>query len=263
MMTYHAMAMNCRHPGEFCIDRPRGSGDNLLIIFKTNALITIDGNTIAAPPDSAVLYSLGAPQLYQSCGKMYIDHFLHFDCCESDQFHTTSGVPFNQLIYMNDANEVEDILRMISREYVSQSSHKEKYLDILIQMLLLKISDSTRKSNSPFEKNPHISRLNAMRAEMYSNAGQFGSVNEIANRLNLSPSYFQQLYHAQFGVSCYEDLLTARMKTAQYYLHNTMLTVKEIAMLCGYENDICFMRTFKKRTGLTPMEYRSDFSTHQ
>jgi len=98
--------------------------------------------------------------------------------------------------------------------------------------------------------------LNMLRAEMYSNAGKFKSVADMAERINVSPSYLHQLYKDQFGISCYDDLLSAKIKTAQYYLGNSTLSVKEISSICGYDNSVCFMRRFKDRVGLTPSEYR-------
>lgn len=74
--------------------------------------------------------------------------------------------------------------------------------------------------------------------------------------MNLSPSYFQALYKKNFGISCYEDILSAKIRTGQYYLSTTDIAVKEISNLCGYGNEISFMKIFKKRTGLTPSEYR-------
>ena len=74
--------------------------------------------------------------------------------------------------------------------------------------------------------------------------------------MSLSASYFQTLYRAEFGVSCYEDVLRAKTGLAEYYLANTDMQVREIAALCGFENDVHFMRQFRKRTGSTALEYR-------
>lgn len=256
MMIYHAMGMNIRHEGDFCIDRPNGSGDNLLLIFKTNALVFLDGGWLSVPPDSAILYSRTAKQLYRTCGESYVNHFLHMDCCEEDDFHQSSGLEFNRLFRLRSAAPAEELLRMIGREEMSDSPNREKYIDMLIKMLILKLADSASESGFSSPLTRHSAAMNALRAEIYSNSGQLGSVEELAKRLNLSPSHFQQLYRAQFGVSCYEDLLSARIKTAQYYLSGTNLSIKEIAGLCGYENDVCFMRRFKQRMGITPSEYR-------
>ena len=50
--------------------------------------------------------------------------------------------------------------------------------------------------------------------------------------------------------------LGQRKTGAFIFLNAPMMTVKEISDLCGYGNEICFMKIFKKRTGITPSEYR-------
>ncbi len=255
MMKFHAIGIDVRHVGDFCIDRPTGSGDNLLVIFKTNALLVADDKEIIVPPNSAILYTAGQKQYYRSICKSYVNHFLHFDGGETDAFYADAGISFNTLMQLDNIEIVEEILKMISREQVLNSKNKDMYMDMLIKMLILRIADSL-VDFLPDSQTPHTRALEVLRADIYSNAGQFSSIRQLAEKMNLSSSHFQQLYKKQFGISCYEDLLTAKVKAAQYYLSSTMLSVKEIAALCGYENDICFMRQFKKRTGLTPTEYR-------
>lgn len=257
MMTLGEMGMNFRHGRDFEINRPNGSGDNLLIVFKTAAIAEINGETVNVLPDSAILYSVGAPQLYRACGDMYINHWIHMDCCENDDFHKTTGLTFNKIIKLTNVSEAEDIIHMMSREGISDLPSKNKYMDLLIKMLLLKLGDNG-KGGTAIVANHHYSELRQLRAEIYSSPGQYCSIDCLAGKVNLSPPHFQRLYKEQFGVSCYEDLLSAKIKAARYYLKNTSMTVKEISSACGYENDICFMRRFKQRTGLTPTEYREN-----
>lgn len=152
MMKYHTMGINIRHEGAFCIDRPHGSADNLLVVFKTPAKITINNNEIIVPPDSAILYSKGEKQLYSTCGELYVNHFLHMDCDEYGEFCKTSEIPFNKPVLLNDVEAVTDVLKAISCEIVSTSANKEKYIDLLIKMLLLRITDDSRSVSKPHEK---------------------------------------------------------------------------------------------------------------
>lgn len=256
MRALHAMGLNVRHTGDFCIDRPKGSGDNLLIVFKTNALLRNQGKEIIVPPNSAIVYRKNTAQYYRCICDNYVNHYLHFEGCEEDIFYKEAGFSFDTLLYLQNIDVVEDILRMISREQVSLSQNKELCIDMLIKTLMLKLADANVEENQVLQ-NHHGAELEALRAEIYSNAGQFFSVEQLADKMSLSSSHFQQLYRKHFGVSCYEDLLCAKTKAAQYYLSTTILSVREIASLCGYENDVCFMRQFKKRTGFTPTEYRN------
>lgn len=56
-MTLHSMGIGYKHDRNFRISRPNGSGDNLLLIFKTPAFITVNGTEITVVKDTAVLYS--------------------------------------------------------------------------------------------------------------------------------------------------------------------------------------------------------------
>lgn len=44
---------------------------------------------------------------------------------------------------------------------------------------------------------------------------------------------------------------------SKYYLKESDMSVRNIADYCGYENEIYFMRQFKKHIGVTPSEYRN------
>ncbi len=255
-MELHTIGINIRHGGNFCIDRPHGSGDYLLIVLKTNAFLTINGQEIMVSPDSCILYKKDSKQLYRTCGKTYVNHYIHFDCFEED-FITQKGIPFDTPFFLPNPIEIEDLLKMISREKISSSISKAENIDLLLKLLLLKISDSVSDSNVQSDNTQHREELTALRAEIYSNAGQYTSIKELAKKMNQSISHFQMIYHTQFGISCYDDLLTAKVMSAQHYLSSTALSIKEIALLCGYEHDTCFMRIFKKRTGLTPTQFRT------
>jgi len=252
MIRLKTMGINIKHLGEFCIDRPNGSGDYLLIIFKTDALLYLDGEERMAPADSAIIFGKGTKQYYRSICGNYVNHFLHFDI---DDDYDLAGITTNSLLIPASMAETEDILSVLSREHFSASPNKERFIDILMRFILLKVCE-TKAGLYSMPTSANSESLNMLRAEMYSNAGKFKSVADMAERINVSPSYLHQLYKDQFGISCYDDLLSAKIKMAQYYLGNSTLSVKEISSICGYDNSVCFMRRFKDRVGLTPSEYR-------
>lgn len=252
MFRANNIGLDIRHIGDFKIDRPNGSGDYLLVVFKTNARLVIGDKEITVPPDSAVIFEKGERQLYGTICGNYVNHFLHFDVDDADVLY---DIELNRLLVPENIREIETHLRMLSREMLSLSDKKDAYIDMLIKMLLMKLSEE--KNAEPVMLNSvHGSAFLSLRAQIYSNAGQFCSVSQLAKCANISLSHFKALYKKLFGISCYEDLLSAKIKLAQFYLSSTDLTVKEIALLCGYETDTCFMRRFKGRTHMTPREYR-------
>ena len=255
MLTLTAIGMNYRHPENFRIERPNGSGNMLLLIFKTAAQVVLGGEKITVRPDSALLYNCDTPQLYMASGGVYIDHWLHFETDEKCPVTDICGFPADRPVKLSGTAEAENIMQMIIREQLSALPSRDLNLDLMLRLLLSKLSEATL-TDTLAASQPYSETLSRLRAEIYSNAGRFSSVAQLASRANLSSSYFQRLYTKQFGVSCYEDLLTAKIRTAEYYLLSTDLTIREIAENCGYENDVVFMRLFRKRTGMKPGEYR-------
>lgn len=251
-MQLHSMGIAYRHDGGFAIDRPNGSGDNLLLIFLTAAYVVTNGEKRVLPAGSAILYSKGTPQVYGAVGAEYVNHWVHFDCAENDIFFDRAGAVFDNPVTAPSLPDAEKVLDMLRLE--SLSDENGHCVDLLLRLLITK---SACTGGMP-PKNPHSSRLRALRAEIYGNPAGHFTVGGLAKKLSLSPTYFQTLYKNEFGVSCYEDILAAKTELAEYYLRNTALPVSAVAELCGYENDVHFMRQFRQRTGKTPSSLRKE-----
>lgn len=257
-MKLHDIGLGFCHSPDFRINRKNGSGDNLLLIFKTPAIITLSGTDESVPADTAVLYSKGTEQSYGACGEPYVNHWLHFDADEADSFYHSVRLPFNEPIQLKNCPACENVMNEIYSERLSGSAVSEVCIDALLRLLLIRISENSSLYENSASDNPHSLELRRLRAEIYANTNVAVSVSSLARRVGLSPSYFQAVYKSQFGVSCYEDVITARICTAKYYLRSTQLSIKEISVLCGCENPEHFMRQFRTRTGKTPTEYRND-----
>lgn len=78
----------------------------------------------------------------------------------------------------------------------------------------------------------------------------------MADYVHMSPFYFQHLYKELYHISCMQEVILARIERAKFYLTTTDMSVKAVSDFCGYENDLHFIRQFKKKEGLTPTQYR-------
>ena len=50
-------------------------------------------------------------------------------------------------------------------------------------------------------------------------------------------------------------LISQRINYAKNLLQNKSMPIKEIAILCGYQNQLYFSNDFRKHTGLSPREF--------
>lgn len=83
---------------------------------------------------------------------------------------------------------------------------------------------------------------------------------DIASRLNLSPSRTRHLFKETFGEGFKEYLIQLRVNEAKRLLSCTDLPTMEICMQCGFQSHSPFYRAFKKIVGMTPQEYRHQSS---
>ena len=92
-----------------------------------------------------------------------------------------------------------------------------------------------------------------MRESLYKNI----SPEQIALELNISYSGFRRAFREFTGTSPLKYIIELKLNEAKRLLSTTFLSVKEIAYKLNFDNPDYFPVFFKKRTGLTPIEYRN------
>ncbi|EGD48875.1 two component transcriptional regulator, AraC family [Ruminiclostridium papyrosolvens DSM 2782] len=84
------------------------------------------------------------------------------------------------------------------------------------------------------------------------------SLISVASYVNVSPSHFSTIFSQEAGENFIEYLTKVRVKKAMELLKTTSLKSSEIAYNVGYNDPHYFCYIFKKATGITPKEYRSE-----
>ena len=78
----------------------------------------------------------------------------------------------------------------------------------------------------------------------------------LAESVNLSPSRLHQLFRDETGTSPARHLKSLRLREAKRLLETTFLSVKEIRIKVGVDDESHFTRDFRGAYGCTPTEYR-------
>ena len=79
---------------------------------------------------------------------------------------------------------------------------------------------------------------------------------DVLEHLGVSRSYFSTVFKEKTGQSFVEYLTNLRMEKAKEYLRETGLCTYEIAERIGFADPHYFSLTFRRRTGMTPRQYR-------
>lgn len=82
------------------------------------------------------------------------------------------------------------------------------------------------------------------------------SIEEISAHCYYSKSYFMRFFKENMGVGFIQYLNDYRLEIAAKLLHETDSNIIEIASAAGFENLSYFNRSFKKKYGISPGNYR-------
>ncbi len=88
------------------------------------------------------------------------------------------------------------------------------------------------------------------------------SMSCLAQELGVSYSWFRGRFTAHTGLGPHQYLLELRLVRARHLLAETDLSVKEIALQTGFEDEHYFSRLFRQKLNLTPGQWRSRSRRH-
>jgi AraC-like DNA-binding protein len=86
------------------------------------------------------------------------------------------------------------------------------------------------------------------------------TLTEVAKIANMSETSFSRFWKKRTSTTFVDSINKIRIGNASRLLIDTTNTIAEIAYKCGFNNISNFNRIFKKKKGLTPKEFRDNFT---
>ncbi|OGV62056.1 MAG: hypothetical protein A2283_23545 [Lentisphaerae bacterium RIFOXYA12_FULL_48_11] len=120
---------------------------------------------------------------------------------------------------------------------------------------ILSLLYSAQQSNLEGQKNVAAAIHEAIRL-MNGRIESELDLKQLARKLNVSYTWFRRSFLQHTGLSPYQYLLQLRVAKARSLLAGTTMTIQQTAFHAGFESEQYFCRLFKKKTGLTPGEWR-------
>jgi AraC-type DNA-binding domain-containing proteins len=103
-------------------------------------------------------------------------------------------------------------------------------------------------------------RLTAVCDHVLAHYGEPMEVPELARLAHLSISQLQREFRRLFQMTPTEYILRVRLHMAGRQLESGSKPVGQIALDCGFYDQSHFTHTFRRHTGLSPLEFRNRFS---
>lgn len=225
----------------------------LLYFVAGSGSVICDGKAFAVQQgDVAVINSCEIHTVTTTDFVQYFCLIVDNDFCAAN-VADMSKLQFVSLI-KNDRARV--LFEQVIQEFDSRDTFRDAGIQCAVQQLLLFLCRNYSEPK-PADKKQDRARESVWTAVefMKQNLGKKLTVEQIATSVGFSKYYFLRLFSAHTGYTVTRYLNLLRCDRAKQLLLSGC-TVKETAVLCGFENISYFTKVFKTYTGLLPGEVK-------
>ncbi len=171
-------------------------------------------------------------------------------------------------LVLHNVSHLESLFTYVRMHYKSADSFSLSCIDALLSTILYSFLINDPGSEESFcgyvdisQYSPLVQRIisyvEAKTSEKYDLSG-------LALALGLNKSYICMAFRRETGVTISDYINYNRIRkiliVLQYTQYNKDFSIQALAEQYGYENPSYFNRVFKKLTGITPMEFKSNIS---
>jgi len=173
----------------------------------------------------------------------------------------------NEALHLS-AEEEHDLLTILDR-IDRECRHIDKYTqEIILSQIELLLNYSNRFYERQFitrknHNNQLLVKFEQLIDEYFDNNTtnpELLTVQRMAELMNLSPNYLSDLLRMHTGQNTQQHIHQKLIDKAKEKLSTTNLSVSEIAYALGFEHAQSFSTLFKKKTNLSPLEFRKAFN---
>jgi len=169
----------------------------------------------------------------------------------------TEGFFLNRLPVFNigfSERIIDLYLKAIEIANEERAGYQQALAGIVMHIIgLMYYRDKTRG----FENEDLISKINKAKVIMRESVYKNIFAEDIAKMLNISYSGFRRAFKEFTGTSPSKYMMELKLNEAKFLLSTSIQSVKNISYSLNFENPEYFSVFFKKRTGITPVEYRN------
>lgn len=152
----------------------------------------------------------------------------------------------------------ENLVNLFHRAIETAKDDKiaaQQYLAGVVLHILGKVLSISK--NNLFENGEINQKIERAKIIMYENIYKEIDPELIADKLNISYSWFRKIFKTYTGYAPAKYFQELKINKAKHLLTETNQSVKEIAYQLNYNSTEHFFSIFKRKTRLTPTEYRN------
>ena len=239
----------------FNSDNPSGRSDYYFMYVISGRLeVLTEGNFVECTQGSLIIFPPEKRYAYRHTESGNVEYFfVHFTGSEVEKLLRECEIAIHPAI--NRINHSETLIPRFQNmfdAFARQDALRDREVAAIFEQILIRLARRKSVGNDEYARS-----LSRSIGKMLSGYSQSISVPELAELESLSVSRYNTIFRQKMGCSPVEFLTATRMTAACELILFTDMSVKEIGAVCGYRDPHFFAKTFKKRFGVTPSEYRA------
>ena len=165
----------------------------------------------------------------------------------------SDATEFNDYMYVEDLRNCEKDLININNEYYKKIIYYENGISASLVNVLIKLARQI-KAQTVFDGNKEtVEKIIGFVRENYK---QNLTNKIIGDYFNFHPNYISNMIKIYTGMPLHQYLIHIKVANAADLLNSGNLSISEVALNCGFCDIGHFSKTFKKITGVSPMNYK-------
>ena len=234
---------------EYLIERHNWNSYLFMHVRKGRMRIKYEGKEFIATENTFVFLNCYKPHLYQAAEDTIFDWFHFSGNASKDYFELLFNK--NGCVYSIDNNfEIYDCMTSIL-SMAENNKIDEDAVSIMIHKILYELKQLSNQADAV-----HINTIRSAIKYLESHYQDQITLNDLADYVRLSPYHFSRIFKKHMNCSPYQYLINYRINNAKKLLHNTNLSVQEIAYASGFNSVPHFIQIFKKHTNVSPKKFR-------
>ena len=168
-----------------------------------------------------------------------------------------SSVQPNIQLTPEQAAGVEQIFKTILGEKHDENPYKKELIALKIIELLIQIERLYLEVHEFDDNQIALDLVKQFSDLIEANFSQERSVAFYASALHIHPNHLNAVIKKSSGMTAKDSIQNRLLLETKYLLHNTSLSIKEIAGQLGFDDPNYFAVFFKRSEGLSPIAYRA------